>query len=89
MWRPAPLQDRNWPFLVLMACCSISPGPELRGLARTSSRSFDGLLSTYYKPRWEKFFADVIAAVENGEPFDHDAFLSWCYSFEYAWWQVE
>ena len=56
------------------------------GLTDYASRSFAGMLSTYYKPRWEKFFAGVIAAFEAGKPFDQDAFLQWCEAFEWDWW---
>ena len=56
------------------------------GLTDYASRSFAGMLSTYYKPRWEEFFAEVIAAFEAGKPFDQDAFLQWCEAFEWDWW---
>jgi alpha-N-acetylglucosaminidase len=56
------------------------------GLTDYASRSFAGMLSTYYKARWEKFFNDVIAASEAGKPFDQEAFLRWCESFEWDWW---
>ena len=59
------------------------------GLTDYACRSFSGMLSTYYKPRWERFFADVIAAVEDGRPFDQEAFLSWCHTFEWDWWHVQ
>lgn len=59
------------------------------GLTDYACRSFDGLLSTYYKPRWEKFFADVVTAVESDEPFDQEAFQAWCNTFEYGWWQKD
>ena len=58
------------------------------GLTDYACRSFDGMLETYYKPRWEKFFQDVISAVETGGTFDQEAFLAWCKSFEFDWWNV-
>ena len=58
------------------------------GLTDYASRSFAGMLGTYYKPRWEKFFTEVIAAVEEGRPFSKEDFLSWCESFEWNWWHV-
>ena len=56
------------------------------GLTDYACRSFDGMLETYYKPRWEKFFQEVISAVETGGSFDREAFLAWCKSFEFDWW---
>ena len=58
------------------------------GLTDYASRSFAGMLGTYYKPRWEKFFTDVTTSVEAGKPFDQDAFLRWCESFEWDWWHI-
>ena len=46
------------------------------------------MLSTYYKPRWARFFADVIAATEAGEPFSQEDFLAWEKDFEWNWWHV-
>ncbi len=34
-----------------------------------ANRDFDGLVETYYKPRWEMFFDAVIEAFDNGEKF--------------------
>lgn len=34
-----------------------------------ANRDLDGLVKTYYKPRWEMFFDAVIAAFDAGEPF--------------------
>ena len=58
------------------------------GLTDYASRSFSGMLTTYYKPRWEHFFTDVITATESGQPYDHAAFLTWCKDFEWSWWHV-
>ncbi len=86
-WADTPLEAN---YYEKNARCILSTWGDFgSGLTDYACRSFDGLLSTYYKPRWEKFFADVIAAVESGEPFDQDAFYAWCDTFEYAWWQVE
>ena len=51
-------------------------------------RSDAGMLSTYYKPRWARFYADVIAATEAGEPFSQEDFLAWEKDFEWNWWHV-
>lgn len=34
-----------------------------------ANRDWDGLVDTYYKVRWERFFDAVIAAFDAGEPF--------------------
>jgi alpha-N-acetylglucosaminidase len=69
------------------ARCILSTWGDFKsGLTDYASRSFDGMLSTYYKPRWEQFFEQVIEAVESDTPFDQDAFYSWCDTFEYNWW---
>ena len=34
-----------------------------------ANRDWDGLVDTYYKPRWEMFFDAVIAACDRGEEF--------------------
>ncbi len=34
-----------------------------------ANRDLDGLVATYYKPRWEMFFDAVIAALDKGEDF--------------------
>lgn len=39
-----------------------------------ANRSWAGLTSGYYKPRWEQFVRDVCTAVEEGKEFDQKAF---------------
>lgn len=34
-----------------------------------ANRDWDGLVETYYKPRWRMFFEAVLAAYDAGEPF--------------------
>ena len=56
-----------------------------------ANRDWDGLIETYYKPRWQMFFDAVIAAFDAGEDyvdqkspralqFDKD-----CWEFECRW----
>jgi len=72
------------------ARCILSTWGDFRsGLTDYACRSFSGMLSTYYKPRWEKFFSEVISSAESGKPFDNESFQSWCCSFEFDWWHVE
>ena len=34
-----------------------------------ANRDYDGLIATYYKPRWQMFFNAVLAAFDAGEPY--------------------
>ena len=54
------------------------------GLTDYACRSYDGLIETYYKPRWEMFFEAVNAALDKGEPFDAEAFRQRMFDFENA-----
>ena len=54
-----------------------------------ADRTWAGLVSTYYKGRWEMFFAAVNAALDGGGAFDAEAeaaFLERVKDFEKAWW---
>ena len=51
-----------------------------------ADRTWAGLVSSYYKPRWEMFFDDAEAALEAGVEFDQKAFDEKCKDFEYKWW---
>ena len=54
-----------------------------------ADRSWAGLVGTYYKPRWEMFFAAVDEAMAAGEKLEgarYDALLEQMKDFEYAWW---
>lgn len=52
-----------------------------------ADRTWAGLVSTYYKPRWEMFFADAAEALASGKDFDQAAFDEKCKDLEYAWWK--
>ena len=60
-------------------------GPRGGSLYDYSQRSYDGMLSTYARPRWERFLQGLQASLESGVPFDYPAFLQWCFDFEWAW----
>lgn len=47
-----------------------------------ANRSWAGLTALYYKPRWQMFINDIYAAMDNGTPFDSDAFKTKCLAFE-------
>jgi alpha-N-acetylglucosaminidase len=51
-----------------------------------ADRTWAGLVSTYYKGRWEMFFKAVNAAMDAGASFDEAALLESLKDFEYAWW---
>ena len=54
-----------------------------------ADRSWAGLVGTYYKPRWEMFFAAVDEAMAAGEKLEgarYDELLEQMKDFEYAWW---
>ena len=50
-----------------------------------ANRDWNGLVGTYYKPRWEKYIAGLKESLSCGTPFDYDAYLSWCNDFEWDW----
>ena len=55
-----------------------------------ADRSWAGLTGTYYKPRWEMFFAAVDEALAAGQPLEgarYDTLLEKMKDFEYAWWK--
>ena len=54
-----------------------------------ADRSWNGLVGTYYKGRWEMFFQavdDALAAGEKLEGERYDTLLEAMKDFEYAWW---
>ena len=55
-----------------------------------ADRSWAGLVGTYYKPRWEMFFAAVDEALAAGQPLEgarYDTLLEKMKDFEYTWWK--
>ena len=60
-------------------------GEKGRMLVDYANREYNGLLSTYYAPRWEKFLTMLENDVRAGRPFDEEAFLEWSTSFEWDW----
>lgn len=52
-----------------------------------ADRTWAGLVSTYYKPRWELFFNTAESALENGVTFDQKDFDENCKEMEYHWWK--
>lgn len=50
-----------------------------------ASRSLSGFVSSYYRPRWEMFFDEVLSCMEHGSKFDSKAFDKKIYEFERQW----
>ncbi|MBQ8839527.1 MAG: alpha-N-acetylglucosaminidase [Bacteroidales bacterium] len=53
-------------------------------------RTCNGLISSYYKPRWEKFFKDVAARMDSGKGFHMEQYMVYkdeITDFEMQWWQ--
>jgi alpha-N-acetylglucosaminidase len=50
-----------------------------------ANRSWNGLMKSYYKVRWQLFVEDVISAVSQGEDFDETKFNEKIMDFEESW----
>ena len=50
-----------------------------------ANRDWNGLISTYYYPRWERFFDALAQALESGSEFDQQAFNAASAPLEWAW----
>jgi len=50
-----------------------------------ANRVWNGLVSTYYSPRWKRFLDALVAAIEAGEEFDQQAFNDQSAPIEWAW----
>jgi len=61
-------------------------GPRGNLLTDYADRTWAGLVSTYYKGRWQLFFDAVNASMDAGAALDEDALLEKIKDFEYDWW---
>jgi len=50
-----------------------------------SNRQWNGLMKTYYLPRWEEFIKETDDAMLKGEKLEYGHFTSWCEKFEDNW----
>lgn len=50
-----------------------------------SARQWNGLLRSFYKPRWEQFFAEAENSLLKNEKFNQDAFVSRIRNWEWNW----
>lgn len=60
-------------------------GVKGQSLNEYASRSWSGLISTYYKPRWQMFVTDVMAASAANKTFDAKVFNEKVQQFEIDW----
>ena len=47
-----------------------------------AGRPWDGLLLSFYLPRWSRFIDRVIYCRENNIEYNEDSFIKECYAFE-------
>ncbi|MDP4238716.1 MAG: alpha-N-acetylglucosaminidase [Bacteroidota bacterium] len=55
------------------------------GLLDYSNRQWNGLMRTYYLPRWVEFINQLDYSLKQDKPFDSKGFAGWCTSFEQNW----
>ncbi|MBS1565838.1 MAG: alpha-N-acetylglucosaminidase [Bacteroidetes bacterium] len=73
------LYERNARDLITLWGDANSP------LHEYSCRQWSGLLSDFYKPRWEKFFAAATLALQTGKELDTKAFEKNIRDWEWKW----
>jgi alpha-N-acetylglucosaminidase len=55
------------------------------GLTDYSNRQWNGLVGSYYMPRWIEFVSRLDTALSVDKAFDDKAFATWCATFEQNW----
>jgi len=60
-------------------------GDENCPLNEYACRQWSGLLTDFYKPRWEQFFAKATTALKEGKEMDKDAFAKQIKQWEWHW----
>lgn len=48
-------------------------------------RQWNGMMSGFYRPRWERFFVTVLEAMQKGVEYDEDAFVESSKDWEWEW----
>ncbi len=82
-WGTTP-EEKDWfetDSRLLLTCW----GQKGRHLTDYANRDWNGLIGTYYLPRWEKFIGGLQQSLAEGIAFDEKAFLSWSNDFEWDW----
>jgi len=60
-------------------------GDENCPLNEYACRQWSGLLSDFYKPRWEQFFIKATAALQTGQELNKDEFAKGIKAWEWQW----
>ena len=60
-------------------------GDKNNELHEYANKQWSGLISGFYKPRWQMFFAELDRSLANNTPFDDKAFISKVKDQEWAW----
>ncbi|GAB2818627.1 alpha-N-acetylglucosaminidase [Ferruginibacter profundus] len=60
-------------------------GDENCPLNEYACRQWSGLLSDFYKPRWEQFFVKALAALKEGKEIDKNSFAKEIKQWEWHW----
>jgi alpha-N-acetylglucosaminidase len=55
------------------------------GLDDYSNRQWNGLIRSYYMPRWKEFIDRLNDSLLKKKPIDEKAFAGWCNDFEQKW----
>jgi alpha-N-acetylglucosaminidase len=55
------------------------------GLTDYSNRQWNGLMRSYYLPRWNEFILRLESSIKTGNEFDPKNFAQWCTQFEQNW----
>ncbi|MDR3652442.1 MAG: alpha-N-acetylglucosaminidase [Paludibacter sp.] len=55
------------------------------GLTDYSNRQWNGLMRSYYLPRWIEFIHRLDDSILTGKPFDEKGFAAWSTTFEQNW----
>lgn len=50
-----------------------------------ANRTWSGMVSTFYKPRWEKFCVEVIDCVKNGKAYNEEKYNQMIINWEWNW----
>jgi alpha-N-acetylglucosaminidase len=48
-------------------------------------KQWNGMMSGFYKPRWERFFDTVLSAMKRGKKYNEDAFIQASKDWEWEW----
>lgn len=48
-------------------------------------KQWNGMMSGFYRPRWERFFDTVLAAMKRGRKYNEDAFIQASKDWEWEW----